>query len=454
MGAGGDGLRTHGRVNVMSTILSDYSLESISLDCPSIPLEAEVKPLPIGQDLGTRWGEPEDPELAKRMAEITRKRAMELQEQFDPDYFPPLDYHDITPTSEFIKNPPPNREYLFKNLLPSGIVAGVIAVGGTGKGYLMNLIGLSLSTGLKVGPLEPTRKFKVLYLAAEDDQDELKRRTISTMTEVWAGKTAPTVDNFIPISVFGKLGPLMELDKGKNPVKAPAYDWLCRTLENLKDIEVVILDPKSMFYGLVENDNDHNSAWVKCLASIARRFKITIIFAHHESKARAGNPDPASSRGGGALTDGCRWVANIRTMDPKTAGKFQISDHYNFIELFITKSNYAPKLPEPVYFRRGAGGALCHVDLSAERVLKLARKLVELLDADGEPFSRNDLIYEKKGKAISDKLKEAVSGFSRAKDINRAVDYAMEAGWLAEIHQTGKKGRGKSILQVTEIGRM
>jgi hypothetical protein len=403
---------------------------------------------------GTRWGEPVERELAKRMAEATMKKARDLKELNEPEYFPPLTCHEITPTSEFIKNPPPNRKYLFKNLLPSGIVAGVISAGGVGKGYLLHLLGLSLATGLKVGPLEPTKKFKVLHLAAEDDQDELKRRTISTMKEVWPGEAPPEVDHFIPISVFGKLGPLMQLDMAKNPVNAPAYDWLCRTLENLNDIEVVILDPKSMFYGLAENDNDHNTAWIKCLASIAKLFKVTIIFAHHESKARVGTQDQASSRGGGSLTDGCRWVANIRIMDINTAKKFRISDSYKFIELCITKSNYAPKLPEPVYFRRGVGGALCHVNLAAERVQGIARKLVELLAAEAESISRNDLIYEEKGKAISEKLKEVVSGFSRVKDINRAVDHAMEAGWLTETPQTGKKGRSKSILQVTEIGRM
>lgn len=408
--------------------------------------------MPISQTLSTRWGEPVDPELAKRLSEKTRKRAKELQEQFEPEYFPPLDYRGITPTSEFIKNPPPPRKYLFKGVLPTGIVAGVISVGGAGKGYFLNLIGLALATHLKAGPLEPTRKFKVLYLAAEDDQDELKRRTISTMTEVWPGEPALEVDNFIPISVFGKLGPLMQLDKAKNPVNAPAYDWLCKTLEKLSDVEVVILDPKSMFYGLVENDNDHNSAWVKCLASIARRFKITIIFAHHESKARAGSQDQTSSRGGGALTDGCRWVANIKTMDQTTAEKFQISDPHNFIELCITKSNYAPKLPAPVYFRRGVGGALCHVDLSAERELKLARKLVELLTPESESFSRNDLIQEPKGKGIAEKLKGVVQRFNRLKDINEAVDHALKAGWLEEIYKKGKKGRGKSVLRVTELG--
>ena len=132
-------------------------------------IKAQVKALPIAQDLDTRWDEPVDPELAKRLADMTMKRAKELQELYEPQHFPPLDYQEITPTSKFIKDPPPDRKYLFKNLLPSGIVAGVIAVGGAGKGYLINLLGLSLATGLKVGPLEPTRKFKVLYLAAEDD---------------------------------------------------------------------------------------------------------------------------------------------------------------------------------------------------------------------------------------------------------------------------------------------
>jgi hypothetical protein len=407
--------------------------------------------MPIAQTLGTRWGKPVDPDQAKRMAEMTRKRARDLQEEVELDNFPPLNYREITPTSEFIKNPPPAREYLFKNLLPSGIVAEVIAVGGTGKGYLFHLLGLSLATGLKMGPLEPTRKFKLLYLAAEDDQNELKRRTISTMTEVWPGEPPPAVDDFIPISVFGKLGPLMQLDKFKNPVNAPAYDWLCRTLENLKDVEVLILDPKSMFYGLVENDNDHNTAWVKCLASIARRFKITIIFAHHENRAMAGSMNPASSRGGGALTDGCRWVANIKTMDEKTGQKFYVAEPYNFVEFAITKSNYAPKLPAPVYFRRGAGGALTYVDLANERVRGIAEKLLDHLakeEADGRHFSRRDLLYAKEAKPIIDNIKEMVTGFSRVRDINLAVDHMLQAGGLKEDWVKGKTGPEKTILRV------
>ena len=193
--------------------------------------------------------------MAKRLVEMTRKRAKELEEQFEPEYFPPLDGTE-TPVSEWLKNPPPPRDYLFEEVLPARIVGGVVAVGGTGKGFFILQMGLSLATGQKIGPLEPARKFKVLYLAGEDDQKEILRRTISSVKVLWPAAPPPEIDNFIPVSVMGKLGPLMQFDAARNPVNVPAaYDWLCKTLENLPEVEVLILDPKSKFYGLDENDN-------------------------------------------------------------------------------------------------------------------------------------------------------------------------------------------------------
>ena len=139
----------------------------------------------------------------------------------------------------------------------------------------------------------------MLYLAGEDDQEELHRPVHAAVQALWPNVSPPPeINNFIPISVMGKLGPLMQIDAAGNPVNAPAYAWLCRTLSNLPDVDVLIIDPKSKFYGLVENDNTHCAAWVNCLESLVARFKITILFAHHESKALAGSMSQASSRGG------------------------------------------------------------------------------------------------------------------------------------------------------------
>jgi len=399
------------------------------------------------------WGEPVDREEAARLIKMAMKRSRELQEKFEPGYFQPLDYGNITPTSEFNKRPPPARRYLFKGLLPAGIIGGLIAVGGTGKGHLNIIFGLCLATGKKIGPLEPARKFKVLYLAGEDSQEELHRRVHAAVQALWPDKSSPReIDNFLPVSVMGKLGPLMHLDRAGNPVNAPAYAWLCQTLENLPDLEVLILDPKVKFYGLDENNNTHCGAWINCLESLEARFKITILFSHHESKARAGTMDQASSRGGSALTDGCRWVANIKTMDSTTAQTFRVIDPHNYAVLDITKNNYAAKLPAPIYFRRVAGGALIYVDLTTERVRVIADQILDRLskeEADGRHFSRRDLLYDKKAKPVIDEIKEVVPGFNRIRDITHAVDYLLDAGWLKEEKvREAKTGPEKTILRV------
>jgi hypothetical protein len=401
----------------------------------------------------SRWGEPFDPEEAARLTEMTKKRARILQEDRELDDFPPLGKGDITPTSEFCNHPPPDRDFLFKDLLPSDIVAELVAMGGTGKGHLNIMFGLSLATGKEIGPIKPSRQFKVLYLACEDDQAELQRRTVAAIKALWPnGSPPPEIDNFIPVSVMGKIGPLMRLDKSGNPVNGPGYDWLCKTLGNFSDVDVLILDPKSKFYGLKENENEHNSAWVSCLESLVAWFKITVLFSHHESKAKAGSMDQLSSRGGSALPDGCRWVANIQTMDRETARNFQIADPRNYLVLDVTKSNYAPKLPAPVYFRRCAGGALTHVDLAADRVRVIAKMLLGRLSkeqVEGRHFSRRDLLYGKKAIHIIDDIKDIVSRFNRQKDINWAVDHLLDSGWLKEdpVRQA-KTGPEKTIMRV------
>jgi RecA-family ATPase len=215
-------------------------------------------------------------------------------------------------------------------------VGGLVAIGGTGKGHLIMGLGLSLATGRNIGPLEPARSFKVLYLAGEDDQEELNRRAYAATRALWPeGTPPPEIDNFIALSVMGKISPLMQLDGKRNPVIAHGYEWLCKTLINNPDVDVLIIDPKSKFFGLDENNNTDCAAWINCLESLVARFKITILFAHHESKARAGNMDQHSSRGGSAITDGCRWVSNIKTMDDNMAKRLQVDNPRDFVVMDI-----------------------------------------------------------------------------------------------------------------------
>jgi hypothetical protein len=137
----------------------------------------------------------------------------------------------------------------------------------------------------------------------------------------------------------------------------------------------------------------------------------------------------------------------------QTGQKFQIADPHNYVELLVTKSNYAAKLPAPIYFRRGAGGALAYVELGTERIEGIANKLLEQLagnEAEGRHYSRRDLLYEKSAKPIADAIKETVPSFNRVRDINLAVDHLLSRGLLKETGRAGKTGPEKIILRVFE----
>ena len=119
----------------------------------------------------------------------------------------------------------------------------------------------------------------------------------------------------------------------------------------------------------------------------------------------------------------------------------------------VTKSNYAPRLPAPIYFRRSADGAMCHVDLGAERKEEIAQKLVQMLGESEKEFSRNELVYREGSKDIREKLKHEITNFNRIKDRNDAIDYALISGWLREKTAHAKKGKAKIVLEVTELGK-
>lgn len=367
---------------------------------------------------------------------------------------PPLKHSDVK-ISELIIAKPSNREYLFNDHLVTGIVGAIVAVGGTGKSYLMVTLSMALATGLDLGPLKPPKKFRVLYLAGEDPPEELHNRIFHT-AQAFFGTNHPQelAENFYARSVVGEVGPLLKIDHQGNVIFSQDYQWLDSTLSSLLDVEVLIIDPLSKFYGLDENNNSHCAMWIASLEALARKHNLTILFTHHESKARTGDMTQASSRGGSALTDGCRWVANIRCIDSKTAKNFG-TNQKDHIEFDITKNNYSTKLPASIFFKRNSEGVLEFVNLTLGKIRNVVTELLRLLkieEANGNLFSRRDLIYGNPAPSIINSLKSIIPGFTRSTDINPAVELALSEGRLKEVSQNNNsKGRNKQILRVISI---
>jgi hypothetical protein len=355
--------------------------------------------------------------------------------------FPTMD--ELMPARR-LKARPPDPKFILENVLRMAIVGMVIASGGIGKSFFLMTLAYVMSWGRNLGIFKPVKALKVLYLGAEDSSDELDLR-------IWNIGCGSFSENLMIYSVAGKLGPLMEFDLAGNPVRSKYYTWLHDLIKKISDLDVLILDPKSRFYGLDENNNDHATQWVASLEALAADFKLTILFSHHVSKARKDTLDQSMSRGASALVDGVRFVLAMTEMSQEKANYYDV-DPREYIELDLVKSNYSAKLPHSVYFKRGAFGTLEPANLSEQRIEIIAKRMVELLaesEANGTQFSRRELAKNKSAQQIRETLDKEIMKFTVASDLPHAIDHALKAHWLQEVPiQMGTNRQIKKVLHV------
>lgn len=407
----------------------------------------------VGATLATpgRAGDFNDVHQAGGLLAVKKRleAAQSVEDHISPDR--PLTIEQ-TSVRRFLDHEPPEQEYIFEGLLPRPVVAALIGLGGSSKGFILLVLALSAAIGEAIFKgFDPAKAFRVLALFAEDPTEILHARIYRIVERLLPDLTAETKalisENLHAASVLGRVGPLMQLQDG-NPIKSPWWFWLRDTIEAMGGVDLLILDPKSRLYGLEENDNTHNTMWVACLEELAQDFGATILFSHHANKHSGGALDQGSARGGSALVDGCRWVANVRQIDEKTAKRYDLENPRDFVEFDISKTNYAAPLRRTFYFKRSDHGVLVPANLDFSRLRDKARALCELLteaQKDDKTLTRREL-RERPGKEI-----RAEIGCS-ARETMEAVDFALREGWLKATQLSGPWGPSKTVLEPTTGG--
>lgn len=253
----------------------------------------------------------------------------------------------------------PEREYLFhstsafglnEGFLPSGVTCILAAPGGCGKTYLLMQAAIAASCGGYWLDAKAKRPMKVLFLAAEEEQDELTRRAqivARSMGLMEKPELMALAEN--NLRVFGRLGRNERL-MDDNGEPREVFIRLKFFLEKNPDIKLVILDPASDYMCReAEKDNAAAKDWTNLVSQLTLTpGKPTVLVSHHTRKEnqggtifKASEKDKApemnadSIRGAGGLVYSFRWAMLL--------ARREYDDGTEKVFIRVVKTNYTAR---------------------------------------------------------------------------------------------------------------
>lgn len=219
-------------------------------------------------------------------------------------------------------------EFYLKNWLPIplGTITIISAQGGTGKTWIVVQVALRFI-------LENLNK-KVFLWLSEDLESIVKHRMNSVCSDILDTKLDDRFKNITTTDTAPQ--PLLERDKG---VYKMSYRFEQLKAE-LKDYDLIVLDPLLAFYGADENDNSQARLFMQPFMNWCKETNKSVVFLHHSNKP-TGDNILSKTRGAGAFVDAsrvCYEVSKVYQKDKKSLDLDLNSLHLRDIKL--SKDNY------------------------------------------------------------------------------------------------------------------
>jgi RecA-family ATPase len=200
-------------------------------------------------------------------------------------------------TLNSLVTPPPPRLWHVPDLIPAGTVTMLGGDGGVGKSILALQLAIAGALGLRwLG--QTVGAGEVLDLSAEDDRDEVHRRSDQIAT--FYGVTLPEVVGVTVWSLADEDALLFTAGPGE--VLAPTDRWrlLQQFVGDVRPV-LVILDSLADVYGANENDRGQVRQFVRNLRSL----KTTIVLLAH--------PSLTGLATGSGLSGNTAWNNSVRS---------------------------------------------------------------------------------------------------------------------------------------------
>lgn len=373
---------------------------------------------------------------------------------------PPL--FDPSPrlSAEMLYSEPEPERWLVENWLPENVVGVLAGPGGTGKSTLSMQIGIRIATGRPFMGMPTGDPGTAIILNAEDSQNRLHlryRNMVDQMRaegDIEAGDLTLLAEHFQPRALGTQRKALTEGSDGRVK-QTPIVDQAISAIRQTPGpVKLVVLDPASRFNGGNENANEDATVFIEAAERIREATGATVLIVHHAAKGHAkpgeGSASVDSIRGASALTDGARYAAMLRTLDPDRARHYGLHAEQagQFARLDVVKNNYGEPWPG-MWVKRLPGGLLAPASLKyrtagkaneqakAQRQYKKVSPAIESVvsaaEQSGKPLSRHSLL--RKHARLTGKL-----GAGKTV-VENVLQDMIDAGKIEEINAESGRGR-------------
>ncbi len=302
----------------------------------------------------------------------------------------------------------PIQRFLVEGLFPLGVTSIVAAMGDTGKGMLLLDLALKVASDADqicgFGSLV-TEHGSVVIFSAEDDAGEIHRR----LDRLDPGSKRAEYQNrlfIIPIPNTGEPFSIVKSNmRGKCPETSDKFEDICRQLDKVKDLKLIVFDPLVSFvHANINSDPEMGYYAMGLLANLANETGAAVIVAHHMRKPKCSEPITTveqardAIRGTTALVDGVRcsfalWPASKEHQNT-VFNTLKVNKVNNAVyQGAIVKSNGATDRNIRTYLRSSTG-LLEDISeefklgkLSDEYLKKILMQAIAVSAEEGHPFT-------------------------------------------------------------------
>ncbi len=276
---------------------------------------------------------------------------------------------------------PPPREWHIEGLIPARNVTLLFGDGGTGKSLLALQLAVATATGgYWVG--REARLGTVLFISAEDDEDELHRRLIDICNA--ADVSVSDLHRLHYRSLVGSDTVLADLEKGRNILRAtPLFKELEAAVRSIKP-DLIVLDTLANLFAGDENQRSQAQQFIGLIRQLCSDHGATVVVLAHPSLGGMARGDGTS--GSTAWNNSVRNRLYFKRLKNDAGAE----DDPESRVLRVEKANYGP-VGEEIRLRWQAGVFTSptspdSLTVSAEQA-RVDREFVELLaalDAEGK----------------------------------------------------------------------